>query len=280
MVQIERVFLHKKNKTKKALREENNILKVYAISMTILCYILGLLFIINNNNLIYKNKETVLAYETNYQTLLTDYTTLKNNYNSVSKSMKELAVISGQLEKQNESLVASNEDYYNQLCILKKRSELFDKYEYAIIDRSENRTDITYDQLVKIEDLIKESNIPDEDLILAWIMVESTGQEKAQNPNSTAKGFGQILNGTGKFIYTDLLNRTDIYNPNVALDGDTNIEMMIAYINYLYEENNGDLYEMIKDYSGSSDITNYVCKLDSYLSEANTSVKEISLSMK
>lgn len=286
MVQIERVFLHKKDKTARDLKEQINILKVYSISMTFLCCIFLLLFINNNNNLVYLNQDLVKKYESDYENLLVRYDTLKDNYSyleknyeSVSTSMKELAIISNELEQQNYELVTSNQQYYEQLCSFGDRKELFDKYEYAIIDDAGKRTDITYDQLKKLEELVENSKIKDEDLILAWIMTESTGQEKAKNPNSTAKGYGQILNSTSKFIHQTLLDYDTDWYPDIALDGDANLEMMVAYIDYLYEENNGNLYEIIKDYSGSQDITAYVRRMDSFLAKADTSVNEISLTM-
>lgn len=286
MVQIERVFLHKKDKTLRDLKDQNNILKVYSFSITFLCCIFVLLFMKNNNNLVYLNQDLVKNYESEYENLLARYETLKDNYSyleenyeSVSSSMKELAVISNELEQQNHQLVTSNQQYYEQLCSFGDREELFNKYEYAIIDDAGKRTDITYDQLKKLEGLVENSKIKDEDLILAWIMTESTGQEKAKNSKSTAKGYGQILNSTSKFIHQTLLDSDMNWHPDIALDGDTNLEMMVVYIDYLYEKNNGNLYEIIKDYSGSSDITEYVKRMDSFLAKADTSVREISLTM-
>ena len=81
---------------------------------------------------------------------------------------------------------------------LSNLEELFDKYEYAIIDKYENRTDITYEQILTLEDLVKEYPINDTDLILSIIMTESRGIETAQNSESTAKGYGQLLNSTAK----------------------------------------------------------------------------------
>ena len=286
MVQIERVFLHKKDKIVSDLKDQNSILKVYSFSMTILCCIFALLLMKNNNNLVYLNQDLTKNYELEYDNLMVRYDNLKQNYSylednyeSVSASMKELAVISNELEQQNQELVASNQQYYEQLCSFGDREELFNKYEYAIINDAGKRTDITYDQLKKLEELVQNSKIQNEDLILAWIMTESTGQEKAKNPNSTAKGYGQILNSTSKFIHTTLLESDTNWYPDIALDGDVNLEMMVAYIDYLYEENDGNLYEIIKDYSGGSDITAYVKRMDSFLAKADTSVKEISLAM-
>ena len=107
-------------------------------------------------------------------------------------------------------------------------------------------------------------------------MTESNGVETAKNETSTAKGYGQFLDGTSRFVYTSLLNKSG-WNSSVALDGNTNIEMMVAYIDYLYEKNNGDLYQIMKDYRGKQDISGYVSKIDSYLAKANKSVKDIYL---
>ena len=255
-----------------SLRTQLTVARMYGFIITVLSCIMAISFMTQNNEFV--NKEIKMTME--YNNLKKNYDYIESNLKSMSNTINELTKISEELDFQNQKLVESNQQYFEELSTLRKRTELYDKYEYALIDKSGKRTDITYDQLVTLKTLVKESKIPDEDLILAWIMTESNGVETAKNETSTAKGYGQFLDGTSRFVYTSLLNKSG-WNSSVALEGNTNIEMMVAYIDYLYEKNNGDLYQIMKDYRGKQDISGYVSKIDSYLAKSNKSVKDIYL---
>ena len=179
------------------------------------------------------------------------------------------------LDEQNKSLVASNEEYYSKLEEVTEKLELYEKYDYALFFGGK-RNDITYDQLVTLEECIDESSIPDPDLILSWVMVESHGFTGANNPTSSAKGYGQFLDGTSKFVYTKLLGEQG-WTPSVAYDGETNIRMMVAYTDYLYDYYGGP-YGMLKGYTGSSNpefLSSYTSKLNSYLNHAGKSFNDM-----
>lgn len=249
----------------------------YNIATTILMLIMFIILSNNTNNIMQKAASDVMTKETELQEMKSDYDSLKKNYNylngkyeSMSNMVDELTSISTELDEQNKA-------YYEELKVLRERKELYDKYSYAIINDAGERTDIKYDQIITLKELLKESSIDDEDLILAWIMTESNGNEKAKNTKSSAKGYGQILDGTSKFIYTNLMNNNNAdWHSNIALNGDMNIEMMVTYIDYLYDKNNGDLYDIMRDYRGKQDISGYVSKIDSYLENADKSVEDIS----
>ena len=249
----------------------------YNIATTIVMFIMFIILSNNTNNIMQKAASDVMSKETELQEMKSDYDSLKKNYNylngkykSMSSMVDELTSISTELDEQNKA-------YYEELKVLRERKELFDKYSYAILNDAGERTDIKYDQIITLKELLKESSIDDEDLILAWIMTESNGNEKAKNTKSTAKGYGQILDGTSKFIYTNLMNNNSAdWHSTIALNGDMNIEMMVTYIDYLYDKNNGDLYDIMRDYRGKQDISGYVSKIDSYLENADKSVEDIS----
>ena len=249
----------------------------YNIATTIVMVIMFIVLTNNSNNIMQKAASDVMTKETELQEMKSDYDSLKKNYNylngkykSMSSMVDELTSISTELDEQNKA-------YYEELKVLRERKELYDKYSYAILNDAGERTDIKYDQIITLKELLKESSIDDEDLILAWIMTESNGNEKAKNTKSTAKGYGQILDGTSKFIYTNLMNNNSAdWHSTIALNGDMNIEMMVTYIDYLYDKNNGDLYDIMRDYRGKQDISGYVSKIDSYLENADKSVEDIS----
>ena len=179
-----------------------------------------------------------------------------------------------ELDNENKSLVASNEEYYTELTEFREREELYDRYKYALYYAGE-RTDITYDQLRELKDLVEESSIPDEDLYLAWIMVESHGQEKAKNASSSASGYGQLLYTTGKYAWETLLGESN-YTHDLALDGDNNMRMMVATIDHLYKYHNKDAYRMLQSYTGLQNTTYYENCLNVYLQKADKSFEKIS----
>ena len=266
------------------LRSQLLLTRLFATAVTILCVVLGFGFVSNHNRLETEKFDTIMDYEAELQSLESNYALLETNYNylvekydSFNNTINELTSVAQQLDEENQSLVETNQTYYDKIAQYEQREELFNKYEYAIISSGE-RTDITYEQLDTLEDLVEESSINDEDLILSWIMTESGGKEKARSTMSTAKGYGQFLDSTSKFVYTELLDRSD-WNSSVALDGTTNLEMMVAYIDYLYEVNDGNLYEIIRDYRGKQDIDGYVASIDKYLENSGKSVHDIYVAM-
>lgn len=221
----------------------------------------------------YVEMENAKAYDRVYS----DYNLLSERYGSFVNTIDELTSISQTLDEENQYLIDSMELMEAELEEFRSREELYDRYEYALYYYG-GRNDITFDQLRTLEELVEDSSIQDEDLILAWILTESGGNETARNSKSTAKGYGQFLNGTSEFVYTNLMGRSG-WNANVALDGETNLEMMVAYIDYLYEINDGNLYEIIRDYRGKQDVSGYISRIDSYLEKVDKSVHDIYLSL-
>ena len=205
------------------------------------------------------------------------YRNVKDDNMTLSTNGACLCYITNALSEQNEQLFNQFERVSKDLDILMKRSELFDKYEYAIIREEDgSRTDITYDQLLLLEDLCNNSVINDPDLFLAWIMTESKGYEEAKNSKSSASGYGQFLTSTSKFVFENLCDFDDQkWSSKVALDGDTNMEMMVAYVEYLYEKKDGDLYAAIDSYRGAHSEA-YIAKINSYLATKGKSLDSIS----
>lgn len=195
---------------------------------------------------------------------------------TLKSDTKELLEINDELSEQNVVLMDQASAYMDAVAEYEQRAELYDKYSYAIVRDNGTRTDITYDNLKTVEKLEEEKGV-DADLILAMVMTESNGKEKAQSNISTAKGYGQFLNGTGKFVYEKLLENEDTYNATKALDGDTNLQMLAAYLEYLEEYYDGDLYAVLRNYRGEGGKTlqSYIAKIDSYLDEKGKSVATI-----
>ena len=183
----------------------------------------------------------------------------------------ELTEYSKKVTEQNEQLTNDYNELLEVNKELAKRAELYDKYSYAI------QGDITLEQIAKLDELCKTSAIGDTDFILAFALVESRGIANAANQNSTAKGYGQFLNGTSKFVYTDLLGY-DNWKPEVAYDPDINFEMMVAYFDYLYNAT-GSLEGAITAYRGGYNPA-YLSEINKKLALAGKSITSISTDCK
>ena len=165
---------------------------------------------------------------------------------------------------------------YNQL---KDREELYDKYSYAIMYNGK-RTELTYDQIQYGEDLMVSKGL-DPDLLFSIGMVESRFVENAKNPYSTASGYYQFLRGTGKFVYESLLAKDNSYSHSYAMDGYKSTEMAVCYLDHLSERFDGNLFKMIKQYSGRDNASTkvYIKELDKFLSSKDKTILEIASNM-
>lgn len=210
-----------------------------------------------------------------YNELVTEHAAYVDTNNAYEETIRNMNDIIIDLQKQAESLTESNESYYEEILKYEQREELFDKYEYAIVRDDNTRTDITYDQLINLEDEAEKRGI-DTDLVLSICMTESNGIEDARSSTSTATGYGQFVFNTGKFVYEDLL-RYGTYTSNYALDGTTNLTMMTAYLEYLSDIWDEDIYMIMKNYRGEGGevLDNYMDKVDSYLQNKDKDLYDI-----
>lgn len=154
------------------------------------------------------------------------------------------------LEKQSEldSINKSITDNQAKLNDMSYDVSIMEKYNYALYDTNGDRNDITIDLLKQVEDKCNGTNI-DPNLVLGIVMVESEGHAGVTNSHSGAAGLGQFMPDTGEFIANNYLNLS--YDHSVTpYDKETNINMMVEYLSYLYNKYNGDIISMIKEYSG------------------------------
>ena len=242
----------------------------------------------NNNNL----RKELTDSKTKYDKLASNYTKLyqvgtglyseykiieynyskdAETYEKLNSEVKDLMDTVTELDSQNKKLSKENKQMHKDLDKYEKRSELFDKYEYAIY-HGKKRTSFTYSQLQLAEDIMKSKGM-DANLLLAIAMTESGGNEKIQSKVSSAKGYGQFLSGTGKFVYEDLM-KAGTYNHNYALNGSTNIKLMANYLKYL-QQRKTSVYGMIESYRGVKNCTGYMNKINSYLVQGGTSLEKM-----
>lgn len=141
-----------------------------------------------------------------------------------------------------------NKVYVDELNFYKNREELYNKYEYAIVYGGE-RTELTYEQIEYGEELMLAKGY-DPDLMFGSIMVESNAKPTVVNKESGATGYGQFLDSTAKWVWTNLLGN-DSYHSDIRKDGTSNIQMMAAYYDYLYSTK-GNTFDVVKCYSGNT----------------------------
>lgn len=168
---------------------------------------------------------------------------LKKENNNLKYSVKELTnKAQTRMKYINEQNVALDE--------FRKRSELFNSYEIAIMNTYNKRTDMTYDELEYLDNLCKEKGIPTM-MIVSMIKLESNFDPNLKSNESSAKGYMQVIKGTGKFTYENLMgNEKGSYDHSLADDPKTNLKLGVTYIDYLFDRSNGDVVEVIKRYSG------------------------------
>ena len=172
-----------------------------------------------------------------------------------------------ELDVQLQDLSNTNHSYIDELNELRSRSELYDKYEYAIMNEMNTRTNLQYYEIKLGEELMIEKGF-NPHLLFGSIMVESGADPNAVNELSGATGYGQFLDSTAEFVWNDLLGYGNYYS-EIRKDGPSNILMMAEYYDYLYSTK-GSTFEVIKQYSGNA--TNegaqrYLSKINDYTNQ-------------
>ena len=170
-----------------------------------------------------------------------------------------------ELNEQLENVSSVNKSYVDELNTFRHREELYDKYEYAII-AGDNRTDLTYEEIQYGEELMAANGL-NPHLMFGSIMVESTGKVTALNKSSGATGYGQFLDITAEWIWTDMLGN-ETYHSDIRKDGKSNILMMATYYDYLYPIVK-DTFNVVKCYSGNSPdegTATYIKRINDYTS--------------
>jgi hypothetical protein len=180
-------------------------------------------------------------------------------------TVNSLRNVVNELNEQITDVSEVNRTYVDELNTFRKREELYDKYEYAIM-AANKRTDLTYEEVQYGEELMASKGL-NPHLMFGSIMVESTGRVAALNQSSGATGYGQFLDSTASWIWKDMLgNKT--YHSDIRKDGKSNILMMATYYDYLYPIV-GNTFKVVKCYSGNSTdegTASYIKRINDYTS--------------
>lgn len=254
----------KKRKKKHMMRNIINILLV--VVLLLLIYIA---FMLHENAKL--NKELMIA-KTNLASVSTKIRELNDYIEYQEDNIASMTETIESLNKQLQDVSDINHSYVDELNELRNRAELYDKYSYAIMDGN-NRTELTYAEIKLGEELMLEKGY-DPNLMFGTIMVESRANPNAVNPVSQATGYGQFLNSTAEYVWTRLLGNSN-YSREIMKDGESNIKMMAAYYEYLYNTK-GSTYEVIKQYSGNSTDEGallYLSKINSFTNKVGVIIK-------
>ena len=127
--------------------------------------------------------------------------------------------------------------------------DLATKYEYVMYDW-QGPSDVTIELVEYGYDLMVSKNM-NPDILFAIIEVESQGHANNVNTSSGASGLGQFMKGTGKYIYEDVLKLGTYDHSITPLDPKVNIQMMVAYLEILHNQKDGNVKEMLRSYSGA-----------------------------
>lgn len=164
----------------------------------------------------------------------------------LESKQKEIDGLVKSLDSKNQEISSLNDE----LFIFKERAELYDKYEIAVMNTNNKRTDLTYDDIKYAEELCLSKGIPPK-LIFYMMKLESNFNPKLQSSSSSARGLLQVIKGTGEFTHTKLMNKPiETYNHDNVFNSRTNMDYAITYIDYTFDRAKGNVYEMMKRYSG------------------------------
>ena len=194
-----------------------------------------------------------------------------NDIIKLNFTINDLNNIINKLYAQIKDVAAVNESYVDELNMLRSRSELYDKYEYAIINNG-NRTELTYEEIELGEELMVAKGY-DPNLMFGSIMVESNANPNAVNKSSGATGYGQFLDSTARWVWTKIMGN-DSYYSDIRKDGKSNIQMMAAYYDYLYSVT-GNTFKVVKCYSGNSTdegTRRYIARVNKFINKVGATL--------
>lgn len=246
---------HNNYETRKSIKRKAKAMRTIILIMTFVITVLG----ISIGCLVKQNKDLRASIEKHNEIIADKNDTITK----LTFENNELCNIIDIIDDQIEEVEAVNKSYVDELNELRNRSELYNKYEYAI-EYGGARTELTYEEIQYGEELMLAKNL-NPHLMFGTIMVESNGKPNVVNSSSGATGYGQFLDSTAKWVWTKLLGNSN-YNSNIRKDGKKNIQMMAEYYDYLYAENKST-FKVIKQYSGNSTdegAMNYLNKVNSF----------------
>lgn len=160
----------------------------------------------------------------------------------ISKETAELSINDSYLDNTIDTINSSlnnMEGKVNEKIEEKNRIDYLVNTKYGVVP-------MPYEHKLKvIQECEKRGLFPGD--IFGLIKLESTFNPNAASKKSTARGYGQILRGTGASLYKDLYGGG--YNHDMAFDPYLNIEMICYYVSKLYKSS-GSMKTALIRYNG------------------------------
>lgn len=121
------------------------------------------------------------------------------------------------------------------------------EYGYALNKSKFPKSDMTAQDLPMVTGFAKQYGL-NPHLVMALIQTESMYNSKAQASGSTAKGWGQILDTTAKYLYEDVM-QAGYFSPNKSFDKKTNAQMTALYLSRQIRDFGGDIRKGVMAYN-------------------------------
>lgn len=168
------------------------------------------------------------------------YVQVSGHFISMAQHNKEVAKLEAQIANGNATISKKDKTIKERDALIvtlkhtvdttdKTVDRIMNKYWFVYRDRPANST-MCYSHLLKLDETAKKVDI-NPYLVLSMFKLESQWNSQAKNAVSTARGYGQILEGTGRAVWTKILNKSG-YSHDMALDPYINIEMGTSYLAY------------------------------------------------
>jgi len=179
------------------------------------------------------------------------------------------------IDQQN-IIIGLEEKYQTEIAQVKEVTrhevKLYNEFAYAI-DHPDS--DITLEDIKMIVQICEEENV-NPHLWLSLVKLESGFKSTARSSKSTAAGWGQVLKGTGRFLYEDSLKLGKYNHEKMGTNKEINARMSIHYLALLIEEK-GSIERALIAYNGNELGEKYVSIVDANLKKyAGLSLSKLS----
>ncbi|MGL6132348.1 MAG: transglycosylase SLT domain-containing protein [Fusobacteriaceae bacterium] len=197
---------------------------------------------------------------------------ITNKLNILKTTYAEFSETAEKREKEQIEKIQGLKDTLNKTAedintVLSNNIRLYDILVTDMIDPYPSMDDIAIPMDVYNEVIKRCGAIDfDPDLVLA-IMCEESGfdVEKVQGKKY---GLGQLSETTGMFIHTKILKKKTKYDHGQLLHVGYSTEYVVAYMNYLYDKNNGNIEKVVSEYSGLTDtfeLKRYLGRIEAFM---------------
>ena len=224
------------------LDQNKTLIRACALTAMMVCAIMMVFFTVALNGLesryterleqlMFEQTQSIQQIEASYQY---DLDVMRDQHAAEAK------MLNAQISAKDAQIETLQNDHYNDY---KTASYLLTKYDY-VFDRMPSNSGITLSDIAYYDDMCKANNWNPH---IMWCIYwnESRFTAVIDNPVSSARGLGQILESTGRYIYTNILG-LGTYDHSMAYDVRTNM-MLTTELLYYYMD--GGLAHAVASYS-------------------------------